>query len=91
MGRGGKGQKGALERSGEKVEVNVKYINGALEQLKQSAFAGIFPSYQSVLSFARPSPPAVPFKLSSISVIRVICNSLYFFDNLLLVTLESFY
>jgi len=59
-----------LERPGGKVEVNVKYINGALEQLKQSAFAGIFPSYQSALS------SALPFNLSSISAIRVICNGL---------------
>lgn len=83
-GVGTEGQKGALEWPGGKVEVNVKYINGALEQLKQSAFAGIFPSYQS-------APSTAPFNLPGISVIRVICNGLYFRDNLLLVTPESFY
>lgn len=94
---GGRGREGGDKKTpwngqGKKVEVNVKYINGALEQLKQSAFAGIFPSYQSALCSAPPSPSPVPFNLPSINVIRVICNGLvYFFDNLLLVTLESFY
>lgn len=77
---------GALEQPEGKVEVNVKYINGVLEQLKQSAFTEIFPSYQSAFSCV-----TALFNLPNISMIRIICNSLYFFDNLLLVTLESFY
>ena len=83
---GGIKRGGALEQPEGKVEVNVKYINGVLEQLKQSAFAEIFSSYQSAFSCV-----TALFNLPNISMIRIICNSLYFFDNLLFVTLESFY
>lgn len=86
-GEGGK--RGTKRRTGMargKVEVNVKYINGALGAIKAISirrdFSGI--SYQS-------APSSAPFNLPGISVIRVICNDLYSFGNLLLVTLESFY